>query len=349
MSHRPTGAALAAALLAAAGVVWPQPAWADGERQILSWRDDRIAESSGLVVLGDRLVTVNDSGNAAELYVVDRATGETLDVIPWAKEQTDAEALAPGPDDSVWVADIGDNAGERIRLEVTQVPLDGSPTTSFKLAYPGGASNDAETLLVHPRTGRLYVVTKSPLGGRVFAAPARLTPDKSNVMTELGGVRGLITDGSFWPDGDHLLLRGYGRAFLYAFPSLKIRGSFELPSQPQGEGLAIDPDGAIYLSSEGVGTAVWRLRLPPDLVESLDEPAPSEAPGPSESPSASPTLPSDPATASPSEEPAPAEPAADSDANQDAGSSAAWLVLVGCGVLLAAGAAWWLARGRRQP
>ncbi len=353
MRPRPTPPAgrtlLAAVALAALAGSWAAPAWADGEREVMTWKDKRIAESSGLVVLDDRFVTVNDSGNDADLFVVDRATGETLDVISWAKEQTDVEALGPGPDDSVWVADIGDNLGQRVRLDVTLVPLDGSPATTYKLSYPGGASNNAETLLVHPRTGQLFVVTKNPVGGQVYAAPRQLTRAKTNVMTALGGVRGLVTDGAFWPDGDHILLRGYGRAFLYAFPSLKIRGSFELPSQPQGEAIAVTPDGDIFLSSEGERTAVWRLRLPQELVDSLDDPAPSEAPGPSESPSPSLPTPSDSATPEPS--PSPAPPAdADADAgSEDGGGSAALWVLGGCGVLLAGGAGWWFTRGRREP
>ena len=55
--------------------------------------------------------------------------------------------------------------------------------TSFRLRYADGP-RDAEALLVHPRTGRLYVVTKPLSGGaRVYAAPEQLDPDGPNALT----------------------------------------------------------------------------------------------------------------------------------------------------------------------
>ncbi len=72
--------------------------------------DAGIDESSGLVVRGDRLFTVNDSGDGPVLYAVDLATGETVAVTTYAdQDPDDVEALAPGPHGTVWVGDIGDN------------------------------------------------------------------------------------------------------------------------------------------------------------------------------------------------------------------------------------------------
>ena len=139
------------------------PAYAD--EQVFRWQDPAITESSGLVVVDGRFVTVNDSGNRAELYVADpghrcHGRGRAL-----GRGQVDVEGLAPGPDGSVWVGDIGDNRAVRPRITVSRVPLDGGPGATYALRYPGGGAHDAETLLAHPRSGRLYVVTKGLRGG----------------------------------------------------------------------------------------------------------------------------------------------------------------------------------------
>jgi hypothetical protein len=84
-----------------------------------------------------------------------------------------------------------------------------------------------------------------------------------NKLTRVGRVLPMATDGAFFPDGRHLIVRGYGSATVYDWPSLQPVGSFDLPRQPQGEGIAVGADGSIYLSSEGPQAAVLRLTLPP--------------------------------------------------------------------------------------
>jgi hypothetical protein len=131
----------------------------------------------------------------------------------------------------------------------------------YDLAYPDGPHN-AETLMSDPTTGRLYVATKETLGGTLYAAPARLDPERPNELEPLGEVLPIATDGAFLPDGKHLVIRNYAVAAVYAFPSLERVDDFQLPSQPQGEGLAVDADGSLLLSSEGVHSKVLRVSLP---------------------------------------------------------------------------------------
>jgi len=47
-------------------------------RVLFSFADPAITESSGLVDLGSLMVTTNDSGDDAVLYVVDPTTGRTV-------------------------------------------------------------------------------------------------------------------------------------------------------------------------------------------------------------------------------------------------------------------------------
>ena len=52
-------------------------------------------------------------------------------------------------------------------------------------------------------------------------------------------MRGLVTDGTFFPDGRHVLLRTYGTASVYTFPGFAPAGTVTLPPQPQGEGISV--------------------------------------------------------------------------------------------------------------
>jgi hypothetical protein len=152
----------------------------------------------------------------------------------------------------------------------------------FTLRYPDG-SHDAETLLVHPRTGRVFVVTKSPFGGTVYAAPSRLDEGGINRLRVFAHVGGLVTDGSFYPDGRHLVLRTYGTASVYTFPGFALTGTVRLPAQPQGEGISVSASDRVLLSSEGVHADVLQVRLPRSLVATAPVSRPS-GPAPSTRP-----------------------------------------------------------------
>lgn len=243
-------------LTAAAGGEEPEP--------VLRFEDPAIVESSGLVARGGLLQTVNDSGDEARVFTVDRS-GRTVGVSRWAGPAVDVEALAPGPPGRVWVGDIGDNAAERDDVSITSVPVGPGertgPTRTFRLSYPGGPA-DAETLLAHPRTGRLHVVTKGVLGGQVLALPRDPDSDRVNRLRPVGSALALATDGAFLPDGRHVVLRDYSMAVVYTFPAMQEIGEVPLPAQQQGEGLAVDGDGRLLVSSEGTRSPVLAVELP---------------------------------------------------------------------------------------
>ena len=246
---------------------------------VFRFTDPEITESSGLVARGGLVVTTNDSGDGNRVFTVDPATGDTVGVTRWQGDATDIEALAPagGPDSGeVWVGDIGDNAGSRDHVEVARVPFGRGDrevhAATYRLVYPDGP-HDAETLLADPATGRLYVVAKEFIG-RLYAAPEHLDPDGPNRLTAVDEVLGIATDGTFTPDGKHLVLRNYGQAAVYAWPGLQRVAQVDLPRQPQGEGIAISESGEVLLSSEGAEAEVLRVELP--LGGKSSAPAPDE-------------------------------------------------------------------------
>ena len=288
------------------------PAPAEGE-VVFAFQDPEIVESSGLVVRDGLAVTVNDSGDPGRVFAVDPASGETVGVTRWDTDPRDVEAVAPAGSGEVWVGDIGDNRGVRDSIEVLRVPVGRGDRTvdpeRFELVYPDGAT-DAETLMTEPGTGRLIVVSKGVFGGVVYRAPARLAPDRPNRLEEVGTTLGLATDGSFFPDGRHLVVRNYGRAAVLTWPRLEELGSFELPPQEQGESIAVDERGQVLVGTEGAFSEVQRVRLP----RAIDAAMVSPAPAPSPTPTPSPSVTSDDAVDE-------AEAEADDD-----GSSTTWLV-----------------------
>ncbi len=242
---------------------------ADNSEQVFRFEDPAIVESSGLVVLPDgRFVTVNDSGDEARVFTVDPETGRTVGVTRWEGPAEDVEALAPTRAGQVLVGDIGDNREARSSITVVAVPVgEGDrdvPGERLTLTYPDGPA-DAEALLTDPRRGRLVVVTKDVLGGTVYVVPARARPGDRAELEPVGAAPPLVTDGAFFPDGRHLVLRNYGRAVIYSWPELESVGGFDLPPQQQGEGIAVDQANRVYVSSEGLRAPVLEVELPTEL------------------------------------------------------------------------------------
>jgi hypothetical protein len=257
--------------------------------------DEAVFESSGLVDIGPVVYTTNDSGDDAVVYGFDTGTGRLVSRTRYADRAEDVEALAPGRDGIVWAGDIGDNRERRDSITVYAVSprpgVEDRPARAHELTYPDGPHN-AEALLVDPRGGRVFVVTKSPFGGTVYAAPRKLSGDgRPQRLTEYARVRGLVTDGAFFPDGRRVLLRTYGTATAYTFPGFAPLGTVTLPAQPQGEGISVAQDGRVLVSTEGVRSPVLQVRLPPSLTtpsaSAPASPLPPRAPAaPARAPSA---------------------------------------------------------------
>jgi len=269
---------VASVLAYAAGTV-AGPSATDAD-VVLTFADPAIVESSGLVATGQLFVTVNDSGDGGRVFVVDRS-GATVGTTTWDPGPRDAEALAPAGRGAVWVGDIGDNARSRDSVTVLRVPVGRGDRTvtpaSYELVYPDHA-HDAETLLADPTTGQLFVVSKDVFGGTVYAAPKRLSADRPNLLTEVAQGPSIATDGSFFPDGRHLVVRGYARATVYSYPGFEVVGSFRLPQQRQGEGVSVGPHDELYLTTEGQFTDLLRTALPPDVAAAMTPPSPTPAP-----------------------------------------------------------------------
>jgi hypothetical protein len=98
------------------------------------------------------------------------------------------------------------------------------------------------------------------------------------VLVPVGGAGALVTDGVFFPDGKHLVLRDYGSATVLRTRNFASLGNFALPAQEQGEGIAVQGDHVV-VSSEGRHAPVRTAAVPPALRQ-LMQPEPTPSPSP---------------------------------------------------------------------
>ena len=254
-------------------------------------KDKSIAESSGLVAsrtTPGAYWTNNDSGDGPFIYAFD-TRGDSFGTFRVTGAQArDWEDIAAGPGPQanksyLYIGDIGDNDGVRSEVVVYRVaepvvsastrkftknrPGSTEPADAIRLKYPDG-KHDAEALLVHPRTGNIYIVTKVLLANPgVYEAVAPFTSGQTITMRKVGEPRvpslfgGAITGGSISPDGKRVALCDYFQGYELVLPAgtsnfdeiwkQKMIG-FDLGKRKQGESITYRLDGrALLATSEG--------------------------------------------------------------------------------------------------
>ncbi|GGT26501.1 hypothetical protein GCM10010176_083760 [Nonomuraea spiralis] len=253
------------------------PAWADddGPEKLFTFKDRDITESSGLAVSpthANVYYTHNDSSAAPVFYAVggDGRTKATFHLR--GAQARDWEAMAASRDPAtgqgtLWFADIGDNldgAWPDVSIYKVTEPRtlkDATlPATRYRFRYAGGGRN-AEGIMINPRTGRLYVVSKE-FSGSVYAAPKKLSTTKVNVLRRVAAAPIMATDAAYAPDGSSYVIRTYFSATLFR-PSGETLARVTMPELRQAESIAYTADGkALLVGSEGPNSPVYRVPLP---------------------------------------------------------------------------------------
>lgn len=248
--------------------------------------DPRITESSGLAASRAHpgVYWTHNDQDEPRVFAVDGRTGKTVATVTLRGVGTprDMEAISVGADGQVYVGDIGDNLDgswqhvwiyrfpepERLRDQTVEA-------TQYTVTYADGPRN-AEALMVHPKTGRVYIASKNEDGGGLYEGPARLSADGPNVFRRIAEVP-WVTDGAFSPDGGELVLRGYFSARAYAWkdgrPGEERRLSAPIQRQAESVTYAVDGSALMY-GTEGANSEVVRVPL-----ESRPAPDRSGSPG----------------------------------------------------------------------
>ena len=255
-----------------------------------------LTEVSGLAASRrhpDLLWTHNDSGGEPEVMAVGRDGSDRGRFPLGGAEAFDWEDMAIGPapaggaGDVLYLGDIGDNIDQRddgvVVYRVPEpepgaagsvaAPLGGVEALTF--TYADGPRN-AEALLADPVTGDLYILDKM-MGGdpqSSWRVPAGTAPGVATTIERAGPVDvppgEIVTGGDVSADGSVVAVRTYEAVYLWARgPGQTVAGALasepcEAPTafEPQGEAVAVDPDGRGYTTvSEGEHPPIHTARL----------------------------------------------------------------------------------------
>jgi len=250
-----------------------------------------ITESSGLAASRcqqDVLWTHNDSGDGAFIFAIN-AKGKNLGTWHVANAKNDDwEDISALKDSSgkcyLFIGDTGNtNKNGRALHQIYRVdepvvrqsdssstrknPMPTAPADMLVFGYPD-SRQDAETLLVHPATGEIYLVTKqrsAPAGvykiKPVFGSSVPVKAEKISDLTVPAIPNGFVTGGSIAPDGRRVVICDYFAAYEFALPD--VAGNFDdiwrqkpvvvqLGDRKQGEAVSYSADGlSIFATSEG--------------------------------------------------------------------------------------------------
>jgi hypothetical protein len=281
---------------------WPEKPVPSTSKQVAILEDKRLNESSGLA-LGVRdpsiFWTLNDSGGEPCVFAIDRSGKTRAKVRVRDAANFDWEDITSGKDDkgtpTLFIGDIGDNLFIRASIQVYQIPepeisaagksvaeTETAAPQIWRANYPDGKHN-AESLLVHPQTRRLYILTKSDDGRcALYAFPQTLQPKVSMVLEKVADLafptliragkrphdNCMTTAACFSPDGSRMVVATYSSLYEWLLPKEKslaealkqapVRIEPELLRQT--EGVCYDGDNrTLWVTSEHLPTPLLRV------------------------------------------------------------------------------------------
>ncbi len=246
--------------------------------------DERLLEASGIVEsisYPKHLWTLNDSGNPAEVFLIDEKAQTKLVCKLKDIENRDFEdvTLGIGPDSTknyIYVGDIGDNLSRyktkliyrfKEPLISNEKEIEISAFDTLQIQLPDGI-RDSETMMIDPVSNDLYLVSKMEDSVHIYRVPY---PFKKGIMTaEKIGIIPFykITSGSFSANGKEVLLKDYDNIYYWnnereiSLEKLLQQKPNILPytREKQGEAITWAQDGSGYYTlSEKVDGKLGKL------------------------------------------------------------------------------------------
>lgn len=260
-------------------------------------KSGEISESSGLAAskcTEDVFWTHNDSGDDAFIFALD-STGKKLATYRVAGAvNTDWEDIAAFKDKSgecfLYIGNIGNNARARGEHSIFRLkePKDFSKDSSkknpqttekaeaIKFSYPD-FRHDAETLLVQPETGDIYIITKRLTGaagiyklGADYDKTAVNKLEKISDFTVPAVPEGFLTGGDISPDGRRVVICDYFGAYEITLPEKSANfdeiwketpSKIDLGTRAQGEAIGYSADGrSIFATSENKNSPMIEVK-----------------------------------------------------------------------------------------
>jgi len=243
---------------------------------LVELKNKKLSEISGIAASINnpgKIWAHNDSGNDAEVFLIDTDLNIKLKVELKGIKNRDWEdiAVGPGPIDGknyIYVAEIGDNEAkytykhilrfeEPVAGSEKKIAIDAFETITFQLPQQ---RKDTESLLLDPSTKDIYIISKRE--EPVFVYQLKYPYSTSDTLTA-SEVLSLpftqIVGGDFSPDGKEILLKNYQNIYYWSNPKGKPVAEIlkEKPQllpyeeEPQGEAITWARDGSgFYTLSE---------------------------------------------------------------------------------------------------
>ncbi|MGC0363687.1 hypothetical protein ABH922_001671 [Rhodococcus sp. 27YEA15] len=265
----------------------------DGFDVLCTPTDPGLDELSGMVVVGDRLYGIGDSGN--DDVVLEMGTDcHVHRRIPVPIDPYDVEDLA-SLDGALVLSDTGDNLRTRTTVALVTMDPDTGEGDLHRLTYPDGP-HDAESLLLGP-DGRPFIVTKELFGASAVYTPANnettgeLARPGPTALKRVGTVTAgsekassgtvgsvLFTGGAVSAGGEVLALRTYTDVYLYRIVDGDVGATLvdtepvatiPTPAEPQGESVAFTESGDLLIGSEAAGGDLPPIHIARGVVDAL--------------------------------------------------------------------------------
>ncbi len=258
-----------------------------------------ITESSGLAASRcqeDVFWTHNDSGDKAFIFALNSKGAKLGTYLVKGAKNNDWEDIALFKDAKgecfLYIGDIGNNL--RIRGELTVYRLKEPKVSSVdknsskknpqptenaeavKIKYPD-FHHDAETLMIHPESGDIYVLTKRLSGAAgVYKLPKNYDVNKVNQLKKIADFtvpavpNGFLTGGDIAPDGRRVVICDYFGAYQIVLPEnaknfdeiwRQTPRIIELGERAQGEAISYSSDGkSIFATSEKRNSPIIQVK-----------------------------------------------------------------------------------------
>jgi len=195
------------------------------QADLITYLNDSIKETSGLIYLDGRLITHNDSGGAATLYEVDTNSGGILrETIVANASNVDWEDICYDSN-YIYIGDFGNNSGSRMNLCIYRLLISDYLTTSNDTIYADTilfnyadqtdftpttfATNfDAETLLSIGDSLWIFTKNWSDYKTNIYAIP-KIPGGYSISKIDSIDAQGLVTGGVYNTHVNKVVLTGY--------------------------------------------------------------------------------------------------------------------------------------------
>lgn len=240
---------------------------------------DPIKESSGLIYLNQKIISINDSGGNPALYEIDSVNGDIVRTVTVSNaSNVDWEEICMD-DDFIYICDFGNNNGTRTDLRIYRLPISDylnsssnlvsvdtiefsySDQTDFSSATYS-TNFDAEASVVIGDS--IYIFTKNwgDNLSNIYSIPKTPGNYLANKIASIDP-QGLITGASYDAQSESIILTGYSLPNFFvvelsnvsptatSFDQL-MRYNLSIPSgySMQVEGVALITASNYYLTSE---------------------------------------------------------------------------------------------------